>query len=88
MLIHQIRLGSTYLLIYQIRLDFYLFEVFKVSHYQTVFFPLQHTGTIASKGKSPSRPPSLVGKNRVYRLSQLWKLVQMNSLSSLDSGFN
>ena len=48
MLIHQIRLGSTYLLIYQIRLDFYWFKVFKVSHYQTVFFPLQRTGTIAS----------------------------------------
>lgn len=38
MLIDQIRLGSTYLLIYQIRLDFYRFEVFKVSHYQTMFF--------------------------------------------------
>jgi hypothetical protein len=48
MLIHQIRLGSTYLLIYQIRLDFYRFEVFKVSHYQMVFFPLQRMDTIVS----------------------------------------
>ncbi len=52
MLIDQIRLGSTYLLIYQIILDFYRFEIFKVSHHQTVFFSLQRTGTIASKNKN------------------------------------
>lgn len=42
MLIDQIRLGYTYLLIYQIILDFYRFEVFRVTLSNGVFPVAMH----------------------------------------------